>query len=269
MSPYHRTTISRSRALATSIALVGLVFVSPTEIHAGPAPFCDIVCDLDKKCSVDGGEPRDRCDIASGDEVTYVYQVSSMGHTVRVFDDKLGVIGNTTSLLTKTTTLTETTTNEAWIVSQDECFCAFGNGWDSLTVFVHQETSTPTPSATPTPTPVSTPTPTLCVVTWPESQVVTIAKGQSPTNNAKLVHTIRGHIIDPNSLGASAHRIEVCSGTEVSASVSDTSGSPSNTASGSLQCTTDGCQGQVNVTEKYQSTSADGRDKDSITFIPK
>jgi len=269
MPSYQCIAISRSRALVISIAFIGLAFVSPTEIHAGPPPFCDIVCNLDKKCSVDGGEPQDRCDIASGDEVTYVYQVDAMGYTVRVFDDKLGVIGNTGDLLTKTTTLTETTTNEAWIVSEGECFCAFGNFWDSLTVFVHQETPTPTPSATPTSTPVPTPTPTLCVMTWPESQIITIAKGQSPTNNAKLVHTIRGHIIDPNSLGASAHRIEVCSGTEVSASVSDTSGSPINTASGSLQCTTDGCHGQVNVTEKYHSTSADGRDKDSITFIPK
>jgi hypothetical protein len=104
---------------------------------------------------------------------------------------------------------------------------------------------------------------------WPETQIVTTAKGQSPTNNAKVTHTIRGHIIDPGSLGASAHRIDVCSGTSVSSSVSDTTGTPTNTASGSLQCTTAGCEGVVHGTEKYQATSADGRDKDSITFIPK
>jgi hypothetical protein len=51
--------------------------------------------------------------------------------------------------------------------------------------------------------------------------------------------------------------------------VSDTTGSPTNTASGSLLCTAGACWGNVDVTEKYQSISADGRDKDSITFIPK
>jgi hypothetical protein len=101
------------------------------------------------------------------------------------------------------------------------------------------------------------------------SKIATIAKGQSPTNNLKVIHTITGHIVDPGSLGGTAHRIPVCAGTEVTAVVTDATGTPTNTAAGSLACDPAGCSGVVNVTEKYQSISEDGRDKDSITFIPK
>jgi hypothetical protein len=82
-------------------------------------------------------------------------------------------------------------------------------------------------------------------------------------------HRITGHIIDPSSLGDTAHRIEVCAGTQVTAIVTDANGTPTNTARGSLSCDAAGCSGTVNVTEKYQSVSENGRDKDSITFIPK
>jgi hypothetical protein len=85
----------------------------------------------------------------------------------------------------------------------------------------------------------------------------------------KLLHTIEGHIIDPGSLRETAHRVPVCAGTEVVSTVTDTTGTPTNTASGSLACTPGGCAGVVNETEKYQSVSRDGRDKDSITFLAK
>jgi uncharacterized cupin superfamily protein len=99
--------------------------------------------------------------------------------------------------------------------------------------------------------------------------IVTAAKGQSPTNNAKVSHAITGHIINPSKLSDTAHRIEVCAGTGVTSTVTDASGRPRNIAAGSLLCTSGGCWGVVDVKEKYQSTSNDGRDRDSITFIPK
>jgi hypothetical protein len=117
--------------------------------------------------------------------------------------------------------------------------------------------------------PTPTPTPVMCAATWPETTIFTAAKGQSPTNNAKVSHAITGHIIDPGSLRDTAHRIEVCAGTQVTSTVTDTTGIPTNTAAGGLLCTPGACSGVVDVTEKYQSISQDGRDKDSITFIPK
>jgi hypothetical protein len=80
---------------------------------------------------------------------------------------------------------------------------------------------------------------------------------------------ITGHIVDPGSLDSRAHRIEVCAGTWVSAVVVDSTGTPSITAFGNLACDSAGCSGVVDVTEKYQSISQDGRDRDSITLIPK
>jgi hypothetical protein len=130
-------------------------------------------------------------------------------------------------------------------------------------------TATPAATATPTATPLPTPAPMMCATTWPETTIVTIAKGQSPTNNAKVSHEITGHIIDPGSLRDTAHRIEVCAGTEVTSTITDATGRPKNSADGGLVCTSGACSGVVDVKEKYQSISNDGRDKDSITFIPK
>jgi hypothetical protein len=132
-------------------------------------------------------------------------------------------------------------------------------------------TVTPTPTATPTPTPTATPTPPLtrCAVDWPLTQVVTIAKGQSSKDNPKVSHSIMGYIVDPGSLDSRAHRIEVCAGTWVTAVVSDSTGTPTNTAARSLVCDAGGCSGIVDVSEKYQTISQDGRDRDSISFIPK
>jgi hypothetical protein len=228
-------------------------------------------CSLDKKCSVGGGGLQDACVISAGEEVTYHYQVSLFGGgaLVEVEDDKLGVIGQSSGeMLTRTTTITETTTNVGSMSLIDifpSCICLVEVLYDSVTVTV----SNPTPSPTATATPVPTPTPIACSAIWPETQIVTTAKGQSPTNNAKVVHAITGHIIDPGSLRDSAHRIQVCAGTRVTSLVTDSTGSPTNTAGGSLKCSPGACWGNVDATEKYQSISADGRDKDSITFIPK
>jgi hypothetical protein len=128
---------------------------------------------------------------------------------------------------------------------------------------------TATATAIPTPTPTAEPTPPPCSRVWPVTTFVTKAKGQKRSNNAKLTHAIRGNIIEPSSLGDTAHRIPVCAGTEVTSTITDTTGTPTNTTSGSLDCSPSGCAGVVNETEKYQSRSKDGKDKDSITFLPK
>jgi hypothetical protein len=232
---------------------------------ATPVVGCEIYqCSLDKKCSVRGSEPQDSCTAIAGEEVTYSYHVTvAGGRSIGVWDDKLGSIGTTNSVITKTTTLTETTTNWATVTeyTPDGCICMVGPGSDTVTVTV----LTPTPTPTATPTPVPNP----CTAAWPVAQIATTAKGQSPTNNAKVTHLVTGNLVDPGSLSSTAHRIEVCSGTLVTAIVIDATGTPSNTAGGHLMCDSAGCTGVVNVTEKYQSISADGRDKDSITFIPK
>jgi len=98
--------------------------------------------------------------------------------------------------------------------------------------------------------------------------LVTIGKGQSPTNNLKLSHMIRGNIVDPGSLGGKAHRIPVCAGTMVTITITDQTGTPTNTALGSLSCNSAGCSGVVSDTEVYVSESADGKDKDRMTLLP-
>jgi len=258
--------------LAAALAL-GLTTLTVFASHAGPPPSCDMGCSLDKKCSVGGSGLQDSCVAAVGEEVTYHYLVELFGGyaLVEVEDDKLGVIGQSSGeTLTRTTTLTETTTNDATmtlIEIEPGCVCVGFDDFDQVTVAISSTTPTPTPTATPTPLP--TDTPILCSAMWPETAIVTAAKGQSPTNNAKVSHEITGHIIDPGSLRDTAHRIDVCSGTRVTSTVTDATGSPTNTAGGGLLCTTGGCSGVVDVKEKYQSISQDGRDRDSITFIPK
>jgi hypothetical protein len=116
----------------------------------------------------------------------------------------------------------------------------------------------------------------MCAATWPETVIVTVAKGQSPTNNAKVSHAIRGHIIDPSSICPSggectAHRIPVCAGTGVSIAVFDTTGGATSTniGKGVIVCDGAGCTvDAVNVTEKYKSVSLNGDDTDRVTLIP-
>jgi len=105
---------------------------------------------------------------------------------------------------------------------------------------------------------------------WGVTTIYTIGKGQSPSNNPKLSHAITGNIVEPSSLGETAHRIPVCTGTQVSIVVTDSSGNmPVITADGSLSCNSMGCTGVVNVTEKYTAVSTDGKDTDRMTLLPK
>ena len=100
------------------------------------------------------------------------------------------------------------------------------------------------------------------------TKIETIGKGQSPTNNPKVSHTISGNIIDPSSLRDTDHRIPVSAGSHDSNDVTDSTGTPTNTASGRLTCNSSGCFGTVNATEKYESVSSDGKDKDRMTLLP-
>ena len=103
---------------------------------------------------------------------------------------------------------------------------------------------------------------------WGVTRIVTIGKGQSPTNNPKVSHAITGNIVDRDWLRETAHRIPVCAGTEVNIVVTDMTGTPTNTTDGSLTCDSAGCSGVVNVTEKYKSVSSDGKDTDRMTLLP-
>ncbi len=129
-----------------------------------------------------------------------------------------------------------------------------------------------TPSATPTSTPTPTPTPTsACQVLWPKKTIVTIGKGQSPSDNPKVVNFITGNIVDPTSLGETAHRIPVCEGTLVNVLVTDTTGIPTVTAnSGGITCTGSTCVVMtISATEKYIARSSDGKDTDRMTLLPR
>jgi len=256
----------------------------------GPPCTCTHVdlwgCELDKKCSVGGSAPADQCDANPGDEVTYTYivgPVSAYEATVEVTDDKLGVVATNLAVpilgvveFTVTTTIFHTTTNTAWISSASNTACALPSIGDSVTVTV---AGVPTPTSTPTATPTlaPTPTPTACEQEWPARTIYTIGKGQSAANNAKLLHQITGNIIDPGGLCPSsgpcnASRIPVCAGTGVTVAVTDSTGAPTSTniGKGDISCVGAVCSvGAVNVTEKYKSVSADGKDTDRMTLLPK
>jgi len=269
---------STIRTILAAALAFGLTTLMVFASHAGTTPTppptptlsCTLGVSLDKKCSVGGSGFQDSCVATVGEEVTYMYSVGihgGYGGRGEVWDDKLGFIGESRGeTLYRTTTLTKTTTNTADLTVTEHdpaCYCIDCDDYDQVTVTI----SGPTP--TPTATPTSTPAPVTCVATWPRITILSVAKGQSPTNNAKVSHWITGHIIDPGSLRETAHRIEVCAGTRVMSTVTDATGSPTNTAAGGLLCTAGGCSGDIDVVEKYRSVSQDGKDKDSITFIPK
>jgi hypothetical protein len=100
--------------------------------------------------------------------------------------------------------------------------------------------------------------------------IETIGKGQSPSVNPLIAHSITGHIVDAAGLSGTAHRIKVCAGTTVTAVVTDTSGGTPSNLSNNLDfiCTIGGCSGPINVKTQYKSTSTGTSDSDSITFLP-
>jgi len=264
---------SAARGSWVVVVLIGLTTLLAPASYAGPGPTEDY-CEIDIKCSVSGYELRDDgCFADETQEITFHYDF--IGGTAEIIDDRFGVIGiYTGNTLTRTAPLGSYGTHTATF-RPIEAVCLWGVFSDSVWAAHAQPTPTSSPTATPTatPTPTATATPTSlppnsCAAIWPVANVVTTAKGQSPTNNPKVVHRITGNIVDPGSLGDTAHRIPVCAGTEVFAVVTDTTGTPTNTANGSLSCDSGGCSGVIDATEKYQSVSQDGQDKDRITFIP-
>ena len=100
---------------------------------------------------------------------------------------------------------------------------------------------------------------------------MTLGKGQSPSNNPKVVSSITGNIVDPSSLKETAHRIPVCAGTRVDIEVTDTTGVPTVTEnSQGITCTGSSCVVMmIGATEKYIAVSSDGKDTDRITLLPK
>jgi hypothetical protein len=107
---------------------------------------------------------------------------------------------------------------------------------------------------------------------WPLTQIVTLGRGQNATANASIFHVITGHIVDPGALGDTAQRIDVCAGTRVEAQIIDSSSAlaPLISASDGLECSPDQrCSGVIGATDKYRVIAADGRDRDSIAFLPR
>ncbi|UCE85978.1 MAG: carboxypeptidase regulatory-like domain-containing protein [Deltaproteobacteria bacterium] len=106
----------------------------------------------------------------------------------------------------------------------------------------------------------------VCTARNPLETLTTTAKGQSRTNNAKVVHEIRGHLIGGAAAWKpNAHRIRVCANSDVTIAITDSTG----TATVSGACTSETCVVELGAaTAKYKAVSADGRDSDSIALLP-
>ena len=109
-----------------------------------------------------------------------------------------------------------------------------------------------------------------CTDQWPLATIHTLGKGQAPPENAKVRHAITGNIVDPGSIAYTADRIPVCAGTSVKITVTDATGTPTNTASTpGISCSDSGCKANaVTETQKYVSRSADGGDTDRMSLVP-
>ncbi len=156
-------------------------------------------CEIDKKCSVGGSEPQDSCTADPGEEVTYTYDfIEGCG---LVIDDKLGVIGEWKGqTLSRTTTLTETTTNRAFF-DLTECICLSSNVSDSVTVTVG--TLTPTPTSTPTPS-----ADCLCQVTNISPDTINLNKVGSGGKQANRLRKIIMQVKTVDAPGATCDRGE-------------------------------------------------------------
>lgn len=109
-----------------------------------------------------------------------------------------------------------------------------------------------------------------CADQWPVAMIHTIGKGQAPAENAKVAHAITGNIVDPGSIRYTADRIPVCAGTSVKITITDATGTPTNSANTpGITCTASGCAADaIAETQEYISRSADGNDTDRMTLVP-
>lgn len=113
--------------------------------------------------------------------------------------------------------------------------------------------------------------PAPCDEVNPVTTINTLAKGQSPTNNAKVSTAVTGNIVGAGALGSTDNRISVCAGTTVTTVITDTTGtatvtktSPGVVCGGGPACTIAG----ITATERYTVRSFDGTDTDTLTFLP-
>ena len=96
--------------------------------------FSNDHCSIEKWCSVGGSEPQKFCTAEVGEEVAYTYDFT--GGTALIIDDKLGLIGEWSGqTLSRTTTLTETTTNTATF-EPIEAVCMTCDCFSTVTVTV-------------------------------------------------------------------------------------------------------------------------------------
>ena len=101
--------------------------------------------------------------------------------------------------------------------------------------------------------------------------IITIAKGQSGKQNPKVSHSIAAEILDAADYGPTAHRIKICTGTAVTATITDLTGTPTNTTLSGVEvvCIPASCTvASLDATEKYKSVSSDGKDTDRVTLLP-
>jgi hypothetical protein len=102
--------------------------------------------------------------------------------------------------------------------------------------------------------------------------ISTVAKGQSPADNAIVSTDVTGNIIGAAGLGSTVNRIPVCAGTDVSTVTTDTSGNAtviSSSAGVSCDALANCTISSISQSEKYTVQSQNGgRDRDSLTFLP-
>ncbi len=80
------------------------------------------------------------------------------------------------------------------------------------------------------------------------------------------MHFITGNVVEPDSIKFSENKIEVCRGTNVAITVSDTTGIPSiSELSTGIDCVGSGCTiNDIQSRQRYRVSSSDGKDKDTI-----
>lgn len=115
--------------------------------------------------------------------------------------------------------------------------------------------------------------PTTTTTTLPcgDASFITIGGGQSPANNAKVTTTVFGNILTAQSTPT---RIAVCAGTTVTTVSTDTTPGTANVTKVSSGVTD--CGGSdatctiaaISSTQKITVKSADGKDTDTLTFLP-